>query len=109
MFESISTGRLEVEDGGETGRASEVIDISNPNLSCDDLADALTPRGGAVGGLLDGRPMICAGKGFNNNEMETWYQHKNCFFVQGKIDQRISMTEIRSGAASVILKGINNK
>ena len=80
---------------------SEVIDLIDPNLSCSNLESAPDERWASVGGLLNGRPIICGG--FNGT-----HSFKDCFTVQGNVSnqQNISMTQIRSFATSVVLTGM---
>ena len=59
---------------------------------------APTSRWASVGGLLNGKPLICGG--FNGT-----HSFQDCFFVQGNINQNISMTQIRSFATAVVLRG----
>ena len=80
---------------------SEVIDLIDPNLSCSNLESAPDERWASVGGLLNGRPIICGG--FNGTD-----SFKDCFFVQGDHDKEISMTQIRSFATAINLKGTRN-
>ena len=78
---------------------SEVIDLIDPNLSCSNLERAPDERWASVGGLLNGRPIICGG--FNGT-----HSFKDCFFVQGDHDKEKSMTQIRSFATAINLKGM---
>ena len=47
---------------------------------------------------MNGKPLICGG--FNGT-----HSFQDCFFVQGNINQNISMTQIRSFATAVVLQG----
>ena len=88
------------DEGQAVGRNSEVIDLVNPDLSCDNLEIAPDERWASVGGLLNGRPLICGG--FNGTD-----SFKDCFYVErNRTYENTSMTEIRSFAASVNLKGL---
>jgi hypothetical protein len=40
----------------------EIIDLVNPNLKCDTVANFPSPTIGSVGFLHNGVPMICGGK-----------------------------------------------
>ena len=58
----------------------------------------ITRRWAAVGGVLNGRPLICGG--FNGAQ-----SFKDCFYVEGKPAENVSMTRIRSFATSTVLRG----
>ena len=45
----------------DNGLHSEVIDIDNEDIECNELAVAHYPIQGAAGGLVSGKPMICGG------------------------------------------------
>ena len=87
------------DEGQETGRTSEVIDLNNPSISCNNLETAPSERWASVGGLLNGRPIICGG-------FYPPFSFQDCFFVQGDKKQNISMTTKRSFATAVVLKGM---
>ena len=54
---------------------------------------------GAIGGLLEGEPIICGG--FNNA-----YTSKNCYEITSKrSDQLVIMSTMRSNAAGVVING----
>ena len=95
----MTTGYISSRTGHENGRVSEVIDLVDPNRSCDPLQDAPSARWASVGGNLNGRPLICGG----------WLPDErlqDCFFVQGNQgNQKISMIEQRAAAAVVVLNG----
>ena len=44
-------------------RQNEVIDLMEPNLKCTLFYDTSLPRQAAYGALLDGKPVICSGRG----------------------------------------------
>ena len=88
-----------IGDDQETGRTSEVIDLFNPNISCSNLEKAPSQRWASVGGVLNGRPLICGG--FNPP-----FSFQDCFYVQGDHNQNISMIQKRSFASSVVMKGV---
>ena len=88
-----------IGDDQETARTSEVIDLSNPNISCNNLENAPSQRWASVGGVLNGRPLICGG--FNPP-----FSFQDCFYVQGDPNQNISMIQKRSFASSVVMKGV---
>ena len=67
-------------------------------LKCNNLQTAPSSRWASVGGLLNGKPLICGG--FNGT-----HSFQDCFFVHGNINQNISMTQIRSFATAVVLQG----
>ena len=48
-------------DTYENGLHSEVIDIDNESMTCDELASSAHPIKGGAGGLVRGKPMICGG------------------------------------------------
>ena len=87
------------DEGQAVAMNSEVIDLIDPNLSCSNLESAPDERWASVGGLLNGRPIICGG--FNGTD-----SFKDCFFVQGDHDKEISMAQIRSFATAINLKGM---
>ena len=87
------------DEGQETARTSEVIDLFNPNISCSNLENAPSVRWASVGGVLNGRPLICGG--FNPP-----FSFQDCFYVQGDHNQNISMIQKRSFASSVVMKGV---
>ena len=45
----------------ENGLHSEVIDIGNEDIECNELEMVPYPIQGAAGGLVGGKPMICGG------------------------------------------------
>ena len=45
----------------ENGFHSEVIDIGNDDIECNELEKVPYPIQGAAGGLVGGKPMICGG------------------------------------------------
>ena len=45
----------------ENGLHSEVIDIDNEDIECNELANSAYPVQGAAGGLVSEKPMICGG------------------------------------------------
>ena len=45
----------------ENGLHSEVIDIHNEDIECNELEKVPYPIQGAAGGLVSGKPMICGG------------------------------------------------
>ena len=95
----MTNGYISSRTGHENGRVSEVIDLVDPNRSCDLLQDAPSARWASVGGNLNGRPLICGG--WLPNE-----RLQDCFFVQGNQgNQKISMIEQRAAAAVVVLNG----
>ena len=81
-------------DSYENGLHSEVIDIDNEDIECDELANAIFPVQGAAGGLVSGKPLICGG--FNENPL-TGGSNK-CFII-GE-NQPITMENERSYPAS---------
>jgi len=93
----VTTGYIG-DEGQENGRTSEVIDMVNPNITCNNLESAPNGRWASVGGLVNRRPLICGG--FNGT-----HSFKDCFSVQGNgiNHQNISMTQTRSFATSVVL------
>ena len=94
----MTNGYISSKTGHENGRVSEVIDLVDPNRSCDPLQDAPSARWASVGGNLNGRPLICGGW-YPNNRLQ------DCFFVQGNTNQKISLTQERSSAGVVVLNG----
>ncbi len=62
----------------------EIIDLeyslsssTSSRTICEDLPDFPEVLGGAVGGLVDGKPVLCGGfRNFN--------YHKECFILEGK-------------------------
>ena len=85
----------------ENGRTSEVVDLFNPDRKCNHLENATPARFGSVGGLLNGKPLVCGGsfKSYRN-------ALQDCFLVNGnKNIPPISMTQKRTLAAAVVLKG----
>ena len=94
----MTNGYISRSTGHENGRVSEVIDLVDPNRSCDPLQDAPSARWASVGGNLNGRPLICGGW-YPNNRLQ------DCFFVQGNTNQKISLTQERSSAGVVVLNG----
>ena len=55
----VTTGSY--KDSYENGFYSEVIDIDNENMRCNQLPNSAYPVQGAAGGLVGGKPMICGG------------------------------------------------
>ena len=79
----------------ENGLHSEVIDIGNDDIECNELEKVPYPVQGATGGLVSGKPIICGG--FNGNPLTGG--SKNCFIL-GE-DQPITMAYERSYPDSI--------
>jgi len=93
----VTTGFIE-GDGLVNAKTSEVIDILEFDKTCKNLESAPTQRWAAVGGVLEGRPLICGG--FNGT-----HSFKDCFYVAGDQNHnQPSMAQIRSFATSMVLK-----
>ena len=65
-YKIIFTAKLLVTTGTfmdtyDNGLHSEVIDIDNEFMICDELASAAYPMKGGAGGLVKGKPIICGG------------------------------------------------
>ena len=66
---------------------TEIIDVTNPNFTCNNLIDesrfeAYYPRerlGYAIGGMVEGSPMVCGGMGRDRRPTN------QCFTFQNKI------------------------
>ena len=87
--------KLLVTTGSPTstvGKLSEIIDIENPDLTCDDYYDYPgSVLDGAVGGLLSGdRPFICGGG-----------STANCYIL-GNSSVQATMTRSRQYAAAIV-------
>jgi len=91
----VTTGFIE-GDGLENARVSEVIDVINTGDVCSNLDKAPTQRWASVGGVVNGRPLICGG--FNGVQ-----SFKDCFYIEGEPAQNLSMTRIRSFATSAVM------
>ena len=70
----------------KNGQKTEVIDLVNPSLKCNLLAD-VPARAGSVGGLLKNQPLICGGA-----RVGDYYQ--DCIFI-GQPKKKIKMLEKR--------------
>merc|ERR1712156_582368 len=94
----VATGFIQGE-GLENARTSEVVDVTaGEDKTCKSLDQAPNNRWASIGGVLNGRPLICGG--FNGTD-----SFKDCFYVErNRTYENTSMTEIRSFAASVNLK-----
>ena len=86
------------DEGQEDGQTSEVIDLSNPQMKCKDFPKFPYQNWAAVGGLLNGKPLICGG-------FDGPHSFQDCFYLEGNIGQDVSMTQIRSFATAINLKG----
>ena len=89
----ISTGSF--MDSYENGLHSEVLDIDQENVECNELANSDYPIEGAAGGLVNGQPMFCGG--FYENPL-TGGSNK-CFILGGT--QSITMGTERSYPSSI--------
>ena len=78
------------------GKKTEIVDLSNPKIKCDYLAE-VPQRSGSVGGLIDGKPLICGG-------YLSGHPLADCFSVDGtKFERKSFLTQQRAFAASVLL------
>ena len=78
---------------------TEIIDLSYPNKSKNEIISNEFNRYGCMGAVFNGRPIICGG-------FYPPFSFQDCFFVQGDKKQNISMTTKRSFATAVVLKGM---
>ena len=63
MYLILGLEKLLVTTGhpGSTSRKSEVIDILNSGTICEDLPDAPRNLYWGLGGMINGKPMVCGG------------------------------------------------
>ena len=79
----------------ENGLHSEVIDIENQNIQCEELPNSVQPVEGAAGGLVSGKPVICGG--FSE---DPFTGASNKCFILGE-NQPIIMEHERSYSTSI--------
>ena len=94
----IFSARIIVATGApnKLGKKTEIIDLSDPTLHCDLLAD-ISLRSGSVGGLLGGQPVICGG-------YISGHPLKDCFIInQNDFQRKLYLLDLRAFAASVCL------
>jgi hypothetical protein len=73
---------------------SEVIDLEDSSIICQDLEDYPIQVDGAVGGLLNqGDPLVCGG----------WFPYTNVCYVVNQPGQSSEMLEERAYSASLTL------
>ena len=103
MFFSVA-GKIIIATGdspvGFGSQHTEVIDLTNSIIKYD-LLQTLPERWGSVGALMNGKPVICGGYNTSDNE------YLQDILVLGNDENQssfnLSLTEKRSGAASVLL------
>ena len=78
------------------GKKTEIIDLSNPKIKCDYLAD-VPQRSGSVGGLIDGKPLICGGYLSGHPMADSFSVNET------KFERKSYLTQQRAFAASVLL------
>ena len=92
----IVSGRI----GGAYDETMEMIDLSiSGHYQCPNWVNYPTPILGAIGGLLEGIPIICGG--FNYA-----YTSNKCYKIESKMSYEIvEMSTTRSNAAGVVING----
>ena len=78
-----------------------MIDLSiSGNYHCPYWVNYPIAIHGAIGGLLEGIPIICGGVNYA-------YTSKNCYkMTSEKTEQNVTMSTMRSNAAGVVINGI---
>ena len=81
------------------GLENEVIDLKHANSKCESFisSDNLTITSGAVGGIINGSPVICGGRNLNG------YAEQNCTIFRKEGNTNFEMFEKRVAASSVVL------
>ena len=94
----ISTGVT----GYNVARKTEVIDLEDSNVICEDLEDFPLEISGAVGANLASTPIICGGGGFYNG---SFHSSDKCFkYIEGGWQHFATMIERRRLAAGIVYK-----
>ena len=78
-------------------KTTEVIDLANPNIKCQNMAKLINLREGAVGGLIKQKwPLICGGY--------PAVDQKNCEVIGGidEMELKLELLERRRWAASQV-------
>jgi len=93
----VATGFIQ-GDGLENARTSEVVDVTaGEDKTCKSLDQAPNNRWASIGGVLNGRPLICGG--FNGTD-----SFRDCFWLGPKPDKiQVSLSQIRSFATSLVM------
>merc|ERR1711973_888677 len=93
----VATGFIQ-GDGLENARTSEVVDVTaGEDKTCKSLDQAPNNRWASIGGVLNGRPLICGG--FNGTN-----SFRDCFWLGPKPDKiEVSLSQIRSFATSLVM------
>ena len=92
----IVSGRI----GGAYDESIEMIDLSiSGNYQCPNWVNYPIAIFGAIGGLLEGIPIICGGSNFA-------YTSNKCYTITSKkSNQDVTMSTLRSNAAGVVING----
>ena len=86
--------------GGAYEKTIEMIDLSiSGNYQCPNWVNYPISIHGAIGGLLEGIPIICGGSNYA-------YTSNKCYKITSKkSDQNVIMSTLRSNAAGVVING----
>ena len=92
----IVSGRI----GGAYDETIEMIDLSiSGNYQCPNWVNYPIAIFGAIGGLLEGIPIICGGSNYA-------YTSNKCYTITSKkSNQTVTMSTLRSNAAGVVING----
>ena len=81
------------------GLEAEIIDLKSADSKCHPLINShnLTITNGAVGGIIEGTPIICGGRNLNG------YGEQDCTLLKKEGNVKFKMLEKRMSFSSVIL------
>ena len=81
------------------GLEAEIIDLKSVDSKCHPLINShnLTITSGAVGGIIEGTPIICGGRNLNG------YVEQDCTLLKKEGNVKFKMLEKRMSFSSVIL------
>jgi hypothetical protein len=82
---------------------TEVIDLEDSNVICEDLEDFTMEIQGAVGANLASTPIICGGYFYNGSYPYSYYSSDKCFkYIKGGWQHFATMIERRVFAAGIV-------
>ena len=77
-----------------SGKLAEIVDMENSSVTCNNLQDFPVERLATMGGLLDGKPLICGG----------WYPYSaDCYQYDQTWNPTIQMNKQRGAAGYVTM------